>query len=42
MTIYTCPDCDGDLIDEGLGLYCPACEHTVSFPKAITDGDLDD
>jgi hypothetical protein len=35
--IYSCPDCDGDLIDEGFELYCPACERTLSFAQFTGD-----
>lgn len=31
MIIYSCPDCDGDLVDEGFALWCPACQRTVPY-----------
>jgi Zn finger protein HypA/HybF involved in hydrogenase expression len=41
--IYSCPDCDGDLTEEGFGLWCPACETTVPYAQltGVTDADLD-
>ena len=32
MTIYSCPDCDGDLEHEFDTLWCPKCQHTVPYP----------
>lgn len=41
--IYSCPDCDGDLEDEGLTLWCPTCETSVPYAALATDdGDPND
>lgn len=40
-TVYTCPDCGGDLTDEGFNLWCPACQQSISFAQAIGDTDDD-
>ena len=38
--IYTCPDCDADLDDDGIfGLWCEHCQH--HHPHALFDGDPD-
>ncbi len=36
--IYSCPDCDGDLADDGDpgSLWCYACQRSV--PAALLDG----
>jgi hypothetical protein len=39
--IYTCPDCDRDLDDDGAGLWCEACEN-YHEPRLFTDDDPDD
>ncbi len=35
--IYSCAVCGGDLEDEAFGLYCPACERTVSPAEIMND-----
>ena len=42
--IYSCPDCDGDLEDEGATLWCPDCETRVPYAVLADgeDGDPDD
>jgi hypothetical protein len=37
--IYTCPDCDGDLEDEGFSLYCPRCQRPVPYDIMTPDPD---
>ena len=34
--IYACPDCFGDLEEDGYDLWCPACQRTI--PAAMIDG----
>jgi hypothetical protein len=41
MTIYSCPQCDGDLDQEPFGFYCRACQATITNP-AVAQGDPDD
>ena len=38
-TVYSCPDCCADLIDDGPALWCPSCQQSVSWAKAIGDTD---
>ena len=38
--IYACPDCCGDLEEDGYDLWCPACERTV--PAAMVSGPYDE
>ena len=40
--IYACPDCGGDLEDEGLTLWCPACETSVTYAALAADDGGDD
>jgi exosome complex RNA-binding protein Csl4 len=41
--IASCPDCGADLIDEGFSFWCPACQQSVTFAKAIAvSGGADD
>ena len=42
--IATCPDCFGDLIDEGTGFWCGACRQPYTFAQVayFEDGDLPD
>jgi Zn finger protein HypA/HybF involved in hydrogenase expression len=40
--IWSCPDCDGDLDDDGDTLWCPACQQSVSAVMAGLHFDLDD
>jgi predicted amidophosphoribosyltransferase len=37
--IWPCPDCQGDLDDEGFSLYCPACERPVPYDIMTPDPD---
>ena len=36
--IWTCPDCDADLEDEGFALWCPGCRRPVPC-DLMTDPD---
>jgi hypothetical protein len=38
--IYSCPDCQGDLDDDGYDLWCPSCQRSV--PWYLVAGDDDD
>ena len=40
--IYACPDCDGDLEEDGSGLWCPHCQRTAPYACFFLDDDGDD
>ena len=40
--IYTCPDCDADLEEDGFGLWCPECERAVPYACFFIEDDPDD
>lgn len=40
--IPTCPRCYGDLDDEGLSFWCPACDVPIPLSDAQPPGVIDD
>ena len=39
--IYACPDCEGDLEEDGLELWCPGCERAASAADMHVDLESD-
>jgi exosome complex RNA-binding protein Csl4 len=37
--VWSCPECQADLIDAGHNLWCPVCERYWSFTLFMGDDD---
>ena len=41
--VYTCPDCSGDLTNEGVcGYWCAPCPKSFLFSEVVLEGDPGD
>ena len=37
--VWSCPECQADLVDTGFNLWCPVCERYWSFTLFMGDDD---